>query len=48
MAHNIMCMHVGMELVRQRFAVVDISDNYSFNFVSGVSDNDIFPQAGIN
>ena len=37
------CMHIGIELVRQRFAVVDISDNYSFNFLPGVSDNDIFP-----
>ena len=40
------CMHTGTEIIRQQFAVVDISDNYSFNFVSGISDNDIFP--GIN
>ena len=36
------CMYIGMKVVRQQFAVVDIFDNYSFNFIPGISD-DIFP-----
>ena len=37
------CIHVGMDIVRKRFAILDISDNYSFRFASDVSDNDIYP-----
>ena len=34
---------IGMNIVRERFALLDISDNYSFNFVDGADVNDIYP-----
>ena len=36
-------LHTGMDIVRERFAVLDISENYSYSFVSGFDDDDIFP-----
>ena len=32
-----------MGISRKRFALLDISDNYSFSFVSGIGDSDVYP-----
>ena len=37
------CTIIGMDIMRKRFAILDISDNYSFSFISGIGDNDIYP-----
>ena len=44
--HYIMQCHtlVGRNIVRKQFAVLDELDNYSFNFVPGFDDNDIYPR----
>ena len=32
-----------MDIVRTRFAILDISDNYSFSFASNMRDEDLYP-----
>ena len=32
-----------MGIVRTRFAILDISDNYAFSFASNMRDEDLYP-----
>lgn len=32
-----------MDLVRRRFAILDVSDNYAFHFINDVKLSDIYP-----
>ena len=36
-------IHTGMDIVRKRFAILDIADNYSFSFASNLRDEDLYP-----
>ena len=36
--------YVGRNIVRKQFGVLDELDNYSFSFIPGFDDNDIYPR----
>lgn len=41
--HSYLIIIAGVEIVRKRFALLDILHNYSFSYVDGVEEGDIYP-----